>query len=318
MKIMVVGGAGFIGHHVVKELQDQGHTCVVLDNWTTYGILDPKQHMKLIDERINYMGHPTLCPWDIASAAHIKTSFEKHQPEVVIHLASFPRAKIVNSDPLTARHTMIDGLENLLANSVAVGVKRFVYISSSMVYGDFLGGVTEDAPCKPGSIYAAYKHAGELLTKHFAAKHNMEYSIVRPSAVYGPRDVEDRVVSKFFMNALQDKPLNVNGVDEKLDFSFVEDVAHGIVLAATHVLAADETFNITRGEEDTILRAAELVRTIVGKGEINVRERDMSMPSRGYLSTEKAYRLLNYEPHTNIEQGFPLYYEWIQNSLLRS
>ena len=318
MKIMVVGGAGFIGHHVVKELQDSGHECIVLDNWTTYGILEPKAHQKLIDERIDYMGHPTMCPWDIASTNHINSSFERHNPDVVIHLASFPRAKIVNTNPLMARHTMINGLENLLTASVNTGVKRFVYISSSMVYGDFEGGVTEDTPCKPGSIYAAYKHAGELLTKHFADKHNMDYAIVRPSAVYGPRDVEDRVVSKFFMNAIQDKPLNVNGVNEKLDFSFVEDVAHGIVLAATHPLAMNETFNITRGEEDTILRAAELVKCLVGKGDINVRERDMSMPSRGYLSTDKAYRLINYEPRTNIEQGFPLYYEWIQNSLLRA
>ena len=318
MKIIVVGGAGFIGHHVVKELQDQGHTCVVLDSCTTYGILEPVAHERLINERMDYMNRSEMYHGDISDWNDVQSCFEQHQPEVVIHLASFPRAKIVNTDPLTARHTMIDGLENLLTSSVDVGAKRFVYVSSSMVYGDFAGGVTEDAACKPGSIYAAYKHAGELLTKHFAAKHNMEYSIVRPSAVYGPRDVEDRVVSKFFMNALQDKPLNVNGVNEKLDFSFVEDVAHGIVLAATHVLAADETFNITRGEEDTILRAAELVRDIVGKGGINVRERDMSMPSRGYLNTDKAYRLLNYEPHTNIEQGFPLYYEWIQNSLLRS
>ena len=312
---MVVGGAGFIGHHVVKELQELGHECVVLDNRTTYGILNPIEHVKLIDERITYMNHPTMCPWDIANLERVETSFKKHLPDVVIHLASFPRAKIVNTNPLMARHTMIDGLENLLTASVNTGVKRFVYISTSMVYGDFEGGVTEDAPCKPGSIYAAYKHAGELLTKHFADKHDMDYAIVRPSAVYGPRDVEDRVVSKFFMNAIQNKPLNVNGISEKLDFSFVEDVAHGIALAATHESAANETFNITRGEDDTILRAAELVKCLVGKGEINVRERDLNMPSRGYLSTDKAYRLINYEPRTNIEQGFPKYYEWIQNSL---
>jgi nucleoside-diphosphate-sugar epimerase len=318
MRIMVVGGAGFIGHNVVQQLEELGHHVVVVDNWTTYGILEPTAHMKLIDERMSLFNGAIMCPWDISNREKILASVDRHRPEVIIHLASFPRAKIVNSDPLSARSTMIDGLEHLLTGAKESKVKRFVYISSSMVYGDFEGGVTEDAPCKPGSIYAAYKHAGELLTKHFAEKYNMEYSIVRPSAVYGPRDVEDRVVSKFFMNALHDKPLNVNGVNEKLDFSYVDDVARGIVLAATHVLAADETFNITRGEEDTILRAAELVRTIVGKGKINVRERDMSMPSRGYLSTEKAYRLLNYEPRTNIEQGFPLYYEWIQNSLLRS
>jgi UDP-glucose 4-epimerase len=311
MKILVVGGAGFIGHNVVSMLEDEGHSCAILDNCTDYGILDRKQHDALIAERMERV-NAELYRGSVEDKGDVLRAFARFEPDVVMHLASFPRAKIVNTNPLWGRSVMIDGTENLLEAAALYDVKRFMYVSSSMVYGDFDGGIKESGDKKPGSLYATYKLAGEQLTQWFAEKAGFEWSVVRPSAVYGPRDVEDRVVSKFFVNAMNNATLNVNGIDERLDFSYVTDVARGMILAATHPAGANEAFNITRGEDETILTAATIVQGMVGKGEVFIRERDMSMPSRGFLSVDKATRLLGYKPQVNVQEGFAAYYDWLK------
>ncbi len=314
MKILVVGGAGFIGHNVALKLEEQGHQVVILDNMSTYGLTNRTEHTELVEHRLSKF-HGRIYTYNIAEFGDVRHVYKAFHPEVVIHLGSFPRAKIVNKDPVMARYTMIDGVENLL-NCARDSVRRFIYISSSMIYGDFDGGIGEDAAPKPGSIYASYKLSGELLTKYFADKYGFEYTIVRPSAVYGPKDVEDRVVAKFFMNALRGNPLCVHGVEERLDFSYVDDVANGIVLAALHPNAADETFNMTYGEDETIHDAAVKIARLVlpvGKGIIKIEPPNPLMPSRGYLDISKAKRLLNYNPQYDIDRGFKEYYAWIRD-----
>jgi len=312
MNILVIGGAGFIGHNVVRILEEQGHKCFIFDNFTTYDVLDYQDHKKLITERLSLVDAQVI-KGNIEDYTRLEFAFDTARPEVVIHLASHPRAKIVNNNPFQARKTMIDGTENLLRLTNYYDVKRFVYISSSMVYGDFERGVCEDDDLKPGSIYATYKLAGEQLTELTAKTGNFEYAIVRPSAVYGPRDVEDRVVAKFFAKAINNGILNVNGANEYLDFTYVADVAHGIVLAATKEEAANQTYNMTYGFDETILNAAKTIIELVGKGDINIREKDADMPSRGYLNNAKAKQELGYCPTVNIFQGFKLYNEWLSH-----
>jgi len=313
MKILVTGGAGFIGHHVVEKLQWLGHDVFVLDDLTTYGVVPENIHQALMLERTANFKNP-LYKLHIDDKV-VKDIIRAIQPEMIIHLASFPRAKIVNANPNLGAITMIDGLFNLLDASMLANLKKFVYISSSMVYGNFEGGITEDAECKPGSIYAAFKYSGELITIRAAQQHGFEYTIVRPSAVYGPRDVEDRVVSKLILNAIRGGVLNVNGINERLDFSYVDDTADGIILAAFNNKANGEIFNITRGEDRTIHEAAQIITSMVGQGEINIREKDPTMPSRGYLDISKAKDLLGFSPTINIEEGFKKYYEWINSSV---
>jgi len=311
MKILVVGGAGFIGHTVVSMLEDEGHSCAILDNCTDYGILDREQHDALIAERMERVT-AELYHGSIEDKGDVLRAFAKFQPEIVMHLASFPRAKIVNTNPLWGREVMIDGTENLLEAAALYDVKRFMFVSSSMVYGDFDGGIKETGDMKPGSLYATYKLAGEQLTQFFAEKCGFEWTVVRPSAVYGPRDVEDRVVSKFFARAMRNETLFVNGSQERLDFSHVSDVARGMILAATHPEGANQAFNITRGEDETILYAARLVQSMVGSGEVKIRPKDPTMPSRGFLSINKAGARLGYRAVVNIQEGFQDYYDWIK------
>jgi nucleoside-diphosphate-sugar epimerase len=184
-----------------------------------------------------------------------------------------------------------------------------------MIYGDFEDQVREDDECNPIGQYGIMKLAGEDLVKDYARRTGMEYVIIRPSAVYGPLDVEDRVVAKFMLTAMRGGTLKVNGAGETLDFTYVDDAADGIVAAATRITARNNTYNITKSHSVSLLEAAEMIVKIVGKGTIEVRDKDADFPSRGALNIDRAKVILGYDPKVDVEEGFQKYYEWLSNSV---
>lgn len=313
-KILVTGGYGLIGHNVIKRLQDRGHHTTIVDTKTTYGIIPQSEIDYLMHQRADKIGHHLHYNTDIVSTDSIDYVIKTTAPEVLIHMASFPRQKVVNANPQSGADVMMKGLVNLLESAKAHGVKRFVYISSSMVYGDFNDQVTEDAVCNPQGQYGIMKLAGEWLVKDYARRTGMEYVIIRPSAVYGPLDVEDRVVAKFMLTAMRGETLKVNGASETLDFTYVDDAADGIVAAALEVGAANDTYNITKSHSVSLLQAAQMVVDIVGKGSIEVRDKDADFPSRGALNIDRARAKLGYDPKVDVREGFEKYYEWLSNS----
>ncbi len=313
MRILVTGGMGLIGHNVVSRLEDLDHEVLIVDNMTTYGIIPQDELDYLMEERSKKIY--SVCQWhNIANRGAIDHIFDTFEPEIVIHMASFPRQKVVNKDPALGARTMMEGLLNLCEASKKVGVKKFVYISSSMVYGDFTDDVTEDAVCNPQGQYGIMKLAGEWLVKDYSRKGDFNHTIIRPSAVYGPLDVEDRVISKFMLTAMQGGTLCVNGPTETLDFTYVDDAADGIVAAALSDNTANKTYNITKSHSRTLLEAAELAVKLAGKGYINVRGRDLDFPSRGALNIDAARRDFGFDPKVDVEEGFQIYYEWLSNS----
>jgi nucleoside-diphosphate-sugar epimerase len=188
-----------------------------------------------------------------------------------------------------------------------------------MVYADFTADVLEAHVCKPQGQYGIMKLMGEKLVEDYHRTGAFDYTIIRPSAVYGEWDVEDRVVSKFMTMAMRGETLKVKGADEVLDFTYVEDTAQGIVLAATLDKANSNIYNITRSDDKqyTLKDAAELAIRIAGKGSLELADRDLSFPKRGRLSIMKAQRDLGYIPQVNVEQGFQRYYDWYnQNPIL--
>jgi UDP-glucose 4-epimerase len=310
MNILVTGGVGFIGHNVVSRLEDLGHDVLIIDNMTNYGVISNTVLHRLIEERTSCIS--SVChPYNITDGERLENAFRTFNPEIVIHLASFPRQKVVNANPTLGAKTMIEGLLNLCELSSKHEVKRFVYVSSSLVYGDFKDGADEYAFCKPQGQYAIMKHTGEQLVRDYGHKGCFDYTIVRPSAVYGPRDVEDRVISKFFMAAMRNEVLTVNGETESLDFTYVDDTVSGIVGASLSSNTVFRTYNIARGESRTLLEAAELITKIVGKGKIEVTHKSEDYPSRGALSINAAKRDFGFNPAVNIEEGFQAYYEWL-------
>lgn len=319
MNILVTGGLGFIGHNVVALLEAQGHHVAIIDNKTNYGIIPYNELDPLIQERRRKIQTNTIYDCDIADESGVSVAFKYFKPEIVIHLASFPRQKVVNANPILGSRTMSEGLLNLLELSVKHHVKKFVYVSSSMIYGDFtdtyFDGVDENHPTYPLGQYGIMKLAGEWLVKDYQRRTNLTYTIIRPSAVYGPLDVEDRVVSKFLLTAMRGGEIQVNGRMESLDFTHVSDAADGIATASISDDTDNMTYNIARGQARTLLEAADLAVRIAGAGTIHLRDPDENFPSRGRLNIARAYNDFGFIPQVSIEQGFQEYYEWLKNSI---
>ena len=314
MNILVTGGLGLIGHNVVKRLQDQGHTVSIMDTKTNYGIIPQDQIDYLMYNRLKKIDEYrcSIYTYDI-SEKDIDSVFQIEEPEIVIHMASFPRQKVVNANPAMGSKVMSEGLINLLEASNNYNVRKFIYISSSMVYGDFKDDVKEDYECKPQGQYGILKLAGEWLVKDYTRRTDLVHTIIRPSAVYGPLDVEDRVISKFILRAMRGQSLQVNGAQETLDFTYVDDAADGIVAAALSDRTDNKTYNITKSHSHTLLDAANLAVKVAGKGEIIVGNRDLDFPSRGALNIDAARRDFGFDPKVDVEQGFQNYYNWLKN-----
>jgi nucleoside-diphosphate-sugar epimerase len=312
--ILVTGGLGFIGHNVVSRLETQGHRVIITDIQTNYDLVPQAELDYLIAERRKKISTDRIFRIDIADQAGIDWLVAKHQPDTIIHTASFPRQKVVNANPQLGSRAMSEGLLNLLEASKKHHVGKFLYISSSMVYGDFEDDVTENAECRPQGQYGIMKLAGEWLVRDYTRSSGIAHTIIRPSAVYGPLDVEDRVIAKFMLTAMRGGTLKVNGAGETLDFTYVDDVAVGIVAAALSENTNNKTYNITKNHSRSLLDAAKLTVKIVGRGTIEVRDRDADFPFRGALNIDAARRDFDYFPQVDVEEGFQAYYEWLSNS----
>ena len=316
MKFLVTGGAGFIGHNVVRQLEAQGHECFILDNVTDYGFVN-KQELEYLNSERRSRIRAVVHHIDLREHNKVKDFFLNFSfgADAIIHLASFPRQKVVGQNPVWGSEVMSTALVNLLELSKQYKIPKFVYISSSMVYGDFNDQVREDVVCTPQGQYGIMKLMGEHLVKDYTRRGCFDHVIIRPSAVYGEYDVEDRVVSKFMLSAMRGETLKVNGASETLDFTYVEDAAAGIVGATLSENAVNKTYNITKSHSWSLLDAANLAVSIAGSGSVQVRDKDADFPSRGALNIDAARRDFGYNPQVDVDEGFKRYYEWFRNSI---
>jgi nucleoside-diphosphate-sugar epimerase len=234
-------------------------------------------------------------------------------------LAALPLAKLDNLNSEEAREGSVDTTANFLEIINQIKGRsgwcpeRFVYASSSMVYGDFQSDVaTEDHPTRPKEIYGTMKLAGEIITFGLGRFFDLPVTGIRPSAVYGPTDMNRRVSQIFLEKALLGQRLNIQGADEALDFTYVKDVANGFVLAATNDDATGEIFNITTGHAHTLLDFVECLKEHFPDLKYDLTERDSFRPKRGTLSIDKARRLLGYEPQYTLKNGIAEYVEFVK------
>jgi nucleoside-diphosphate-sugar epimerase len=315
MRFIVTGGAGFIGHNVVRQLEALGHECFVLDSVTDYGFVN-REELDYLNRERNARKRAGTAHIDLRDHRAVNDFFLTfaERTDAVIHLASFPRQKVVGQNPILASEVMSTALVNLLEQTRIHRIPKFVYISSSMVYGDFADDVTEDYNCQPQGQYGIMKLMGEHLVKDYTRRGCFDHVIIRPSAVYGEYDVEDRVVSKFMLSAMRGETLKVNGANETLDFTYVEDAAAGIVGATLSPTAMNGTYNITKSHSTTLLEAASLAIKIAGKGKVEVRDKDADFPSRGALCIDAARRDFGFDPKVDVEEGFRRYHDWFKSS----
>jgi len=315
MKILVTGGLGFIGSKLVEKLS-KTNSIIVLDNKDTYGLLNSNEETALYKARtINWnKKNIKIIEGDILDQTICLSAF-KHNPDIVIHLAAYPRAALVDNNPILGVPKLISGTTNILYNCGTHSIKKMIYVSSSMVYGNFKDGIKENADTKPTNIYGEAKLTGERLTKLFSKKNNMSYIIIRPSAVYGLNDLPDRVVPKFFSRAIKNQTITLHNGENKADFTFRDDVVDGLIKAVFSDIT-NESFNLTAGKAFSLKDLSEKVKEITGSNSLvkDIGNHNL-YPTRGALNISKAKDMLDYKPQFTFENGLKLYYESIQNTI---
>ena len=310
MKILILGGHGFIGHNVARQLVSLGHNVGTVDVHHRYGEYQDWEYDPVLNQRVGFIGSHSSWNVDVCDAEKLRQVFDKFKPNIVVDLATYPNARMVKKNVVDATTNMIAATAIALDLCVEFGVQRFVLASSSMVYGDFGGNIpNETAECNPLTLYGSYKLQCERMCKIWHHEHGLEYSILRPSALYGVRDMVVRVISKMTVGAITTGKINVNGPTNRLDFSYVTDVAAAFVTAAVHPDAANEIFNCTRGNGRTIIEAADLIALRI-PADIIAQPHDSFYPNRDTLNSDKLKTLTGWNPIIDIEQGIDLYLDW--------
>ena len=319
---LITGGLGLIGSHIAHKLIEDSivDQVVLLDHYGCYvdttskGFVDyRKLRTRGIEERIVI---------ERGEAKYFSVIFDvinRYRPQYIYHLAALPLAKLQNLNTQEAYEGSVISTSNLLE---AIGIlkkdgnynpERFVYTSSSMIYGDFkYAPVDEDHPTNPKEIYGTMKLAGENVTRGLSNFYGIKSAIVRPSAVYGPTDMNRRVSQIFLEKAMMGEKITVHGVDEALDFTYVKDIAKGFVLASVAEKAIGETFNITCGSARTLLEYVQILQPYFPDLDYEVTKRDAFRPRRGTLSIDKARRLIGFEPDYDLEQGIAEYVAFVK------
>jgi nucleoside-diphosphate-sugar epimerase len=323
-KILLVGGCGFIGHNLALHLKKKGHLPTIVDSLAINNIYsldnneikNQKLYKSILENRIDLLkeNNVPLTIQDARDYHQISKLYEWLKPDVIVHLAAVSHANRSNKDPHTTFDHSLRTLENTLDYAKQTKT-HVVYMSSSMVYGNFeTKEVNEDSQCKPIGIYGTLKYAGELMVKSYNQVFDLPYTIIRPSALYGERCVSRRVGQIFIENAIQNLDIQINGDgEEKLDFTYIEDLITGIGICCENNKAINETFNLTFGNARKINELIEVLKSEFPKIEVHYKEKEKFMPERGTLNNSKAKKLLDFKPNFPIEDGYLKYISWYKN-----
>jgi len=305
--VLVVGGLGFIGSRVARQLSDLGADVAVADRCLDYGARTAAEHARVLEERRRRIGSVRFEQLDACAPGAIAELLREHRTEVLVHLANVPVATFAADDPVTAAREMLVGIAVLLVAARDAGVRRFVYVSSSMVYGDFLcEPAAESHPLASREPYGALKCGCEHLVRSFTTTCGLDHAIVRPTAVYGPDGNPGFVISRFLEAVRSGGTMRVRGADSRLDFTHVDDAAWGIVLAAMHPAARNGTFNVSFGAARGLLEAARLLQDMHPESRIVVEPADPLYPRRGALDIGRARTVLGFRPRVPLEEGMRL------------
>ena len=326
-KVLIIGGCGFIGHNLAVFLKKKKFDVTIFDSLSVNNYLsfkkdtstNKKYYLRILKERQKLIKKSKIkfIVGDARDYKNISKNIDLIRPNYLIHLAAVAHANISNKDPYSTFDNSMRTLENTLDACRSLKyLKRFIYLSSSMVYGNFKKKVvTEKEICDPLGIYASLKFGCEKLVEGYNQVFKMPYTIIRPSALYGERCVSGRVVQKFVEAALKKEPLQMVGDGKEfLDFTYIDDLVQGIYLTMIKNKSLNEIFNITYGKSRSLIDLLNIIKQNVDNVIVNKIERDKLMPFRGTLSVEKAKKLLGYKPNYNLEKGLPKLIKWYENS----
>jgi UDP-glucose 4-epimerase len=299
VKVLVTGGSGFIGSHVVDRLHAAGHEPRIFD------LVSSPHHSP--DEVETVLGD--LCDPDAVRGAVADC-------DAVLHLAALADVDQVTRDPAQADRVNVRGTQSLLEVVREESTSRFVYASTIWVYGDATGpeAVDEDAPLAlPKHFYTATKIAGEMYTASYGELYGLEHSILRFGIPYGPRSRPTAVVAAFTAKALAGQPLTIAGDGtQSRRFVYVEDLADGVV-ASLAPSGANRIFNLVGRENVSVRSIARTVRDVVGDVPIVHIEGRAADLRGGNISGERAASELGWEPTTAFADGVRRYVDWVMD-----
>jgi nucleoside-diphosphate-sugar epimerase len=297
-KVLVTGGGGFIGSHLVERLLRDGNQVRVLDNFAT----GHRANLSEVDTEIE------LIEGDIQSYERVHNAVRGC--EVVFHLAALPSVPRSIQDPLTSTATNVTGTLNVLLAARDEGVRRVVFASSSSVYGPQSEyPQREDVAARPISPYAVSKLAAEGYCRAFTQVYGLETVAVRYFNVFGPRqDPRSQyaaVIPKFITSALTgEAPVIYGDGEQSRDFTYIDNTVDGTLLASTAKGVAGETFNLACGEETTLNQLVRHIGEISGKPvEATYAEGKPGDLRRSLADISRAREALRYEPAIDVRAG---------------
>tara|TARA_Y100000031_G_scaffold111878_1_gene123451 strand:- start:67 stop:1011 length:945 start_codon:yes stop_codon:yes gene_type:complete len=293
MKVLVTGGSGFIGSHVVDKLRDKGVKVRVYDCI-----------MPLHRDDIEYYQGSIL---DIAALGFAMSGID-----VVMHLAAIADVKDVLANPHYSEAINVRGTINVLEAARGSKVRRVIYGSTTWVYSETeLNNVDETTPLHaPSHFYTATKLAGEYYCQTYSKLYDLDVTILRYGIPYGPRARDSAVIPIFVKKALNGEPLIITGDGSQFrKFVYVEDLAEGNVLALQSI-ARNKIYNLDGNERITIKEVAETIQKIVGNVEIEYIQERLGDFSGKEVSGKLAERELEWSPKVNFEEGVRRYIVW--------
>jgi UDP-glucuronate 4-epimerase len=302
MKILVTGAAGFIGSHLCEYLlQNSQHEVLGIDCFLPFGT--PRWIREHNLEDLQNSPNFTFIEADLL---HLNLDSLLEGVEIIFHLAGVPGVRSSWGEDFSSYVTNnIVVTQKLLEASRKHPLKRFVYTSTSSVYGEKFGMVSEDASPSPLSPYGVTKLSGEHLCRVFSQNDGLPITILRLFTVYGPRQRPDMAFHRFIKLIICNQPIEIYGDGQQSrDFTFVSDCVEGIAAAGFSEEAAGETINLGGRERATLLTCVSFLEEAFGH-KINVRYTGPTYgePKKTWADITKAQSLLNYNPKVPLKQG---------------
>ena len=317
MRVLVTGGAGFIGSHFTDRLVARGDQVVIVDSFDPF--YDPSVKRANIAAALG-SGMAQLIEADICDRKGLEERLENIEIDAIVHLAARAGVRPSLERPMDYVRTNVEGTQSLLEIARARGIRPFVMGSSSSVYGDstpvpFREDVSADAPISP---YAATKRAAELLCHAHALLHGASIACLRLFTVYGPRQRPDLAIHKFARLMLRGEeiPLYGDGTTER-DYTYVADATHGVERALDWCVAAPpRAFEIVNIGESTTTSLTSLVDML--SRELRITPRVRRLPDqpgdvqRTFADISRARSLFGYDPRTTMEEVIRAFAEWLR------
>mgnify|MGYP006294717691 CR=1 FL=1 len=318
MNILITGGAGFIGSHLTMALLNNGHTVTALDNFNTFYNPEIKWlNVKPFLQNDRYL----LIQADIRDYSALQTEISPGAFDVFVHLAARAGVRPSIEQPLLYEQVNVQGTMNMLELAKECGVKKFVFASSSSVYGANKKTPfhEEDFVDNPVSPYAATKKAGELICYTYHSLYDISTSCLRFFTVYGPRQRPDMAIHKFTRLVDQGKPVPVFGKgDSRRDYTFIDDIIQGIT-SSIEYCDGYHIYNLGESKTVPLLYMIELIEKALGrKANLKFYPTQKGDVPVTYADISRAGADLGYEPKVPIETGIDRFVNWYQNQTVEA